>query len=90
MTFECDQDGGRGEGEVLLVIRNMAIYRGAVVVVVADMMHPTMQDKAGPKKWRNLSPVRSACHALSRDTRMAHIHGGAARSKVVVVPNPSA
>ena len=45
----------------------MAKYRGPMDEVVAAMMKPTRATHSDPVICQNLSPVLSACHALSEE-----------------------
>jgi hypothetical protein len=82
----CQYSGGRRSVRMcLLVMRNIAKYRGPTTLVAIEMMYPIMQAAAGHTKWKKRSPVRSACHALGSETTTAHIHGGAVSRRVSVV-----
>ena len=64
----------------------MARNRGAVLVVAAAMMNAMTAIYRGNVTWKYLSPVLSACQALTKAVMTARTYGGAVSRRDLTLP----
>lgn len=63
----------------------MLTYRAAVLVVAAAIIKVAMARHSGSDTCQNLSPVLSACHALSSVVKTPSTYGGAVSNNVLTL-----